>query len=141
MWPQSNGFDINSQLQGLLTGPQFQNLPINQQISALASVAPLFNQQQGMGGFMGGMKGLGSLMGGLSSLAGIFMGFKQLDLMKEQLGIAKDQWNTTKEELNRIRGVRKRLGNEYMSSSSSNQAQTSGLAAAGAAPAGNSINY
>ena len=55
----------------------------------------------------------GQLTSGLASLANIYSGFKQLDLMKDQLGIAKDQWATTKEELARVRKVRDRLNKQY----------------------------
>jgi hypothetical protein len=88
------------------------------------------------GGLFGGSSmggGFGSLLGGLSSLAGIFLGFQQYKLMKEQLGIAKDQWNTTKEEIEHIRNVRSNLSNQYSaptpsSARTNTQFKTSSLA-------------
>jgi len=60
------------------------------------------------------VKGFSGLASGISSLAGIWSGFQQLDLMKDQVAIAKDKWATTKEEMNRIKGVRKKLTSDYM---------------------------
>jgi len=60
-----------------------------------------------------GLKGFGQAASGLSSLAGIYLGFQQLDIMKDQSKIAKDQWKETKSEMNRIKGVRTKLNAEY----------------------------
>lgn len=51
----------------------------------------------------------------LSSLSGMYLGFQNLKLQKQQLGIAKDQWATTKKEMARIAGVRKNLNASYNS--------------------------
>ena len=50
---------------------------------------------------------------GLGSLANIYMGFKGLDLAKQQLGLAKEQWATTKDEINRIKRVRQKINKQY----------------------------
>lgn len=50
---------------------------------------------------------------GLSSLANIYLGFQQLDMMKQQLGIAKEQWATTKAEIARINQARKNITKAY----------------------------
>jgi hypothetical protein len=59
------------------------------------------------------LQGFGQLMSGIGSLANIYSGFKQLDMMDEQLGMAKEQWATTKQELARIQGVRDKLNASY----------------------------
>ena len=56
------------------------------------------------------LKGIGAL----GSLANIWMGFQGLDLAKQQLGLAKEQWATTKDEINRIKGVRNKLNQQYV---------------------------
>ena len=60
------------------------------------------------------IKGFAGITQGLGSLANIYTGFQQLDMMRDQLDIAKDQWAETKNELNRIKGVRNRLNTQYM---------------------------
>ena len=60
------------------------------------------------------VKGFAGLASGVSSLAGIWAGFQQLNLMKDQVNIAKDKWATTKAEMNRIKGVRDKLTSDYM---------------------------
>ena len=51
---------------------------------------------------------------GLGSLANIYLGFQGLDLAKKQMGLAKDQWRETKNEINRIRNVRNKINKQYM---------------------------
>ncbi|RKY52267.1 MAG: hypothetical protein DRP93_08425 [Candidatus Neomarinimicrobiota bacterium] len=58
--------------------------------------------------------GFANVTQGLGSMASIYTGFKQLGLMEDQVGIAKDQWAETKSELNRVKGVRTKLNNDYM---------------------------
>jgi len=53
-------------------------------------------------------------VGALSSLAGIYLGFKQYGIAKQQLAMAQDQWNTTKNEMNRINNVRQKLTASYI---------------------------
>ena len=60
------------------------------------------------------IQGLGNIVGAAGSLAGIYTGLKQLDLMKDQIGIAKDQWAEAKNELSRVRKVRDNLNTSYM---------------------------
>ena len=52
---------------------------------------------------------------GLNSLAGMFLGFKNYQLAKKQVSLANEQWQRTKEELDRIRKVRNKLTAKYMS--------------------------
>jgi len=49
-----------------------------------------------------------------STLGNLYLGFKQYDIAKQQLGMAKEQWAMTKDELNRIRATREKLTREYM---------------------------
>ena len=50
------------------------------------------------------------------TLGSLWLGFKQYSLMKDQLAMAKEQWNRTKQELDRIQAVRKKLTDSYMNS-------------------------
>lgn len=52
---------------------------------------------------------------GLSSLGGMYLGFQNLKLQKKQVGLAQEQWATTKKEMERIAGVRKNLNASYNS--------------------------
>ena len=58
--------------------------------------------------------GLGILQG-LGTLGSLWLGFKQYDVAKQQLGLAKEQWAKTKEELDRINRVRSKITKEYFS--------------------------
>ena len=60
------------------------------------------------------IKGASGIASTVGSLANIYVGFKQLDIQKEQLAMAKDQWAEQKKELNHIRGVRTKLNAQYM---------------------------
>ncbi len=51
---------------------------------------------------------------GLGSLANIYFGFQNLGIAKDQLDISKEQWAMTKDEINRIKDVRKKLSSSYM---------------------------
>lgn len=51
---------------------------------------------------------------GISSLGSLYLGFKQLDMAKDALSIAKEKWAMTKDELNRIKQTRDRLTKSYM---------------------------
>jgi hypothetical protein len=59
------------------------------------------------------ISGFANVAQGLGSLASIYSGFQMLDMYGDQLDIAKDQWATTKEELNRVRNVRNKLNESY----------------------------
>jgi len=54
------------------------------------------------------------IMGVASSLGNLFLGFKQYGLAKEQMGLAREKWSMTKDELNRIKGLRSKLTKQYM---------------------------
>jgi len=58
--------------------------------------------------------GLGIIQG-LGTLGSLWLGFKQYDVVKQQLGLAKEQWAKTKEELDRINRVRSKITKEYFS--------------------------
>jgi hypothetical protein len=49
-----------------------------------------------------------------SGLANIYLGFQQYDIAKDQLGLAKEQWATTKAEIDRINTTRDKLSSQYM---------------------------
>lgn len=51
---------------------------------------------------------------GLTTLGNLWLGFKQYGLYKKQLAMAQDQWNQTKQEMNRIRTLRDKLTKQYM---------------------------
>jgi len=61
--------------------------------------------------------GLMDMLGGLGNIFGIYnqwsMGNQYMDLMRDQLGIAQEQWQTTKDEIGRINEVRDRISAEY----------------------------
>lgn len=54
-------------------------------------------------------------VGALSSLSNMYLGFQNLKLQKQQLGLAREQWQTTKDEMNRIAGVRTKITNQWAS--------------------------
>jgi len=60
------------------------------------------------------LKGVSLGINTLASLGSLWLGFKNYSLAKKQLGIAKEQWNQTKQELNRIKTLREHLTQEYM---------------------------
>ena len=51
---------------------------------------------------------------GVSSLANVYLGFQNLDIAKDQLGILKDQWKMSKQELQYMQGSRERISAQYM---------------------------
>lgn len=51
---------------------------------------------------------------GLSTLGSLWLGFQNYKLAKNQLGIAREQWDKTKEELARIKTLREELTRRYM---------------------------
>lgn len=78
--------------------------------SALADKNSMFGAGGKMDTFMGNA---GKVIGGVSSLANIYLGFKQLDMAKQELGIKKDQWAMAKGELKHMQDTRKRIGQSY----------------------------
>ena len=69
----------------------------------------------GEGGLLGG--GLMDLLGFGLNAFNMFKGWsyqdEMLDIAKDYLGISKEQWQTTKDEMERIRNVRNNLTNAY----------------------------
>ena len=63
---------------------------------------------------------LGDWMTGIAGLGNLALGFNQYGLAKDilgsQLGMAEEQWQYTKEELDRLRNTRDRLNSSYMGS-------------------------
>jgi len=49
-----------------------------------------------------------------ATLGNLFLGFKKYNLAKDQLKLAKQQWNITLDEINRIKNVRDRITKEYL---------------------------
>ena len=70
-------------------------------------------QNQGLLGGNGLLSSLYQVGGLLSQFMQFGMQSKYMDMLDEQLGIAKDQWKTTKEEINQIRNTRDRLSAQY----------------------------
>ncbi len=62
------------------------------------------------------LKPLNTGISTLGTLGSLYLGFKQYGLAKKQLGIAEEQWKRTKQELDRIQNVRKKLTDSYMNS-------------------------
>jgi len=60
------------------------------------------------------ISGFSNIASGLGSLANIYTGFQQLDMMKDEIDIAKQKWATTQQEIARIQGVRDKLSADYM---------------------------
>ena len=108
------GFDPGSISGGFIGGQAYgSDMP-----DALSS---MLGQQDGNGLFGSLFGGQGGLMGGLmgvGQLANMFMNWgmqrKYMNMMNDQLDMAKERWSMTKDELNRIKGTRERLNNEYM---------------------------
>jgi len=73
-----------------------------------AQIYPTMNQ--GLSTFKNVLFGFNTL----ATLGNIWMGFKNYKLAKNQLALAQDQWNTTKQELNHIRTLRDKLTKEYI---------------------------
>ena len=60
------------------------------------------------------LKPASELVSTASSLGNIFLGMKQYNLAKEQLGLAREKWDLTKQELSRIKNLRNKLTTQYM---------------------------
>ena len=60
------------------------------------------------------LKPASELVSTASSLGNIFLGMKQYNLAKEQLGMAREKWDLTKQELSRIKNLRNKLTTQYM---------------------------
>jgi len=61
------------------------------------------------------LKPASQVMGIAGGLANMYLGFQNLKTQKEYLGMAKEQWAMTKDEMNRIRGVRDNITKAYNS--------------------------
>jgi hypothetical protein len=85
-------------------------------VSAMNNMGGSTGLWGGLGDMFKGMGGMQGLMG-LGQLAMGFMNYglqkDYLGMMNEQLDMEREQWQTTKDEMNRIRGVRDRLNQEY----------------------------
>lgn len=60
------------------------------------------------------LKPASEAIGALSTLGNLYLGFQGYKLAKEQLSMAREQWATTKDELNRIKNLRTSLTNAYL---------------------------
>lgn len=49
----------------------------------------------------------------INGLSNIYLGFQNLKLQKQQLGLAREQWAATKAEMDRIANVRQKLTAQY----------------------------
>ena len=83
---------------------------LNQQNSVFGAGGKV---DQGMG-----LAGKGIAIG--SSLAQMYVGLKSLGLAEEELGIKKEQWAMSKQELQHMQATRKRLPNSYMGNGPTN---------------------
>jgi hypothetical protein len=61
------------------------------------------------------LRPVNQVLGSLGSLASLYGGFKQMDLMEQQLALAEDYRNMAKAEADRIAGVRENLNASYTS--------------------------
>ena len=57
---------------------------------------------------------MGNMMSGIGSLGNIWMGYQQMGLLEDQLGLQREQWNETLAELNHQRELRDRTTTQYM---------------------------
>ena len=76
----------------------------------------------------------GKIIGAAASLGNIYIGLKQLDIAEEELGIKKEQWAMSKEEVEHMRATRKRLTASYMGQAGPTQAKANYANAAGPGP-------
>ena len=60
-----------------------------------------------------GMGSFGKMAGGMSSLANVYLGFQNLDMAKEKMGIYREQWDMAKQELKHMQGTRKAITNKF----------------------------
>ena len=99
-----------------IQNPAYPNLNLGSQVpyylTAGATAQPDYSG-------ISGWDTAGNVMGGLGSLLnagfGGFLGLKAYDMAKDQLGMQQEQWQTTKDELNRLKAVREGLSQAYMS--------------------------
>ena len=106
-------------LNGTTTGTTLGTTPglvdqdyINAKTNYYKAVTNHLNNQDGFW-HTAGRATLGVIQG-VSSLGNLYLGFQNLGLAKKQEKRAEEQWNQTKNELDRIKSVRKNLTKSYM---------------------------
>ncbi len=60
-----------------------------------------------------GMGTFGKMAGGVSSLANVYLGFQNLDMAKEKMGIYREQWDMAKQELKHMQGTRAAITKQF----------------------------
>ncbi len=60
-----------------------------------------------------GMGSFGKMAGGVSSLANVYLGFQNLDMAKEKMGIYREQWDMAKQELKHMQGTRAAISKQF----------------------------
>ncbi len=122
---QTNGFDTSLNSNIISSGnngsngfqymsPELESLQMDNLRLQNEQLGIQMDKQNSFGSTMSPyMQGFANLAGGASSIAGIYTGFKQLGLMEDQVGIAKEQWKETKTELARVKKVRSELNSSY----------------------------
>ena len=106
-------------LNGTTTGTTLGTTPglvdqdyVNAKTNYYKAVTNHLNNQDGFW-HTAGRTTLGVIQG-VSSLGNLYLGFQNLGLAKKQEKRAEEQWNQTKNELARIKSVRKNLTKSYM---------------------------
>ena len=113
---------FNSQMMGDLQAEQVRDLSSNKSLLQQHEASKI-----GMKGIKGaaapkssflGMEGqtwgnIGSALSGIGSIGNIYLGHKSLGLMKDQLGLQKEQWRETQKELQHMRAQRTKGNSHY----------------------------
>ena len=103
------GSFLDTNMNGM-TMDAYSKLPVSQQMGIMNS----FNLSQ-MDQGPGLLDMAGTLMQGINMFKQWGAQDKYLDMMNEQLGMAREQWNMTKDEVSRIAKVRNNLNSGYQS--------------------------
>lgn len=117
-----NGNQYNTQTQTnnqQITGPQFNtNNPIdpNGYMKTLGQFGNMFSNALAQQSAMN-QKLLGSAVNKMNSLtdAQVKLGQEQLGIQKQYLSLAQERWQMTKDEMNRIKSLREKLTQQYLS--------------------------
>ena len=113
----SSGYNISPYTGGMNTDLFTPSIGLND-IGLGGATPELYGGNQGglLGGLMGDMN-LGDIAGLASGIFGIIQGNKQFglleDVLTQQLGMAKEKWGMTKDELARVNAVRNNLNTGY----------------------------
>ena len=115
VYPYQSIQQLSPQIQPI-QDPTYPNLNLGSQVPnylrAGNSVKPDYSG-------ISGWDTAGNVMGGLGSLLnagfGGYLGLKAYDIAKDQLGMQQEQWQMTKDELNRLKAMREGLSQAYMS--------------------------